>query len=789
MHLQVHDSVERVPAVWDSIAPHDRVALDSHHLRAIERSGINALRPYYLTAHDDGRTVGIAYCFVMQMDMAFMQKDLPPTAVETLRAWHPDFLRLRLLECGLVSGLGEGMAADDAHFPELCGLAAREMERIAANEGAELVLVRDTPFTKRRLYATLIEQGYVPLMGFPIAMMPVRWASFDEHLADLKCATRHRLRRHLARESAGLEVETIDDFGPHAGRLAELWDKTHRRSKDYSHEELSEAYFYEMNRELPERSHVVAVKKDGQIVAFSLCLKGDTEYFSVHAGIDYRHSTNHNLYFVLSLALLKDAFGRGFARLNNGITTYDSKFEIGFEADPVVYFVKHVARPRLTQALAGSLAEAIKQPPNPHRPFKGSNIAHRPDLLALAADLPDGAPAGPPDVFAKIWDYDRINKFRLAGLYAFYPPFESAQGPTLIFKGRSVVMLGSNAYTGLGTHPEVVAAAKAAVDRYGSGCSGSPLLNGTLDIHVDLAQALAEFMQKEDALLFSTGYQTNVGVISALVGKDDVLVMDRLDHASLVDGARMAGAEVARFRHNDIASLERALRRHPERGKLVAVDSVFSMEGTVADLPTIVRLAKQHGARLMVDEAHAIGVLGPGGRGACEMLGVLDQVDVVMGTFSKSFAAIGGFVAGDARVIDYLRHVGRSHIFSASLPPAAVATVRAALEIIKREPERRRRALANAELMSRRLEDLGFQAPYRGTAIVPVHCGHELLAFGLFKKLLDEGVFVNPVAEPAVPRGRELLRTSYMATHTEEMLERALAAFANVRTASFPCAN
>ena len=321
------------------------------------------------------------------------------------------------------------------------------------------------------------------------------------------------------------------------------------------------------------------------------------------------------------------AFARKPKRINWGISTYDFKFKRGFEAEPMVYFVKHVAQPRLTVALARGLQAAIKQPENPHRAFRSDqDVAERPDLKTLAARLPVVTP--PPssqDVFSKVDAYDRPDSLKVAGIYSFFPAFESSQGPTVRFQGRDVVMLGSNAYLGLGAHPKLVAAAKAALDKYGAGCSGSPLLNGTLDIHLALARSLAAFMQKEDAILCSTGYQTNLGVVSALLTKDDVVVMDQFDHASLVDGARLAGAQIVRFRHNDMESLEDMLRAHPDRGKLVVVDSVFSMEGTVADLPTIVALARKYGARTMVDEAHAIGVLGPGGRGAAELLGVLDQ--------------------------------------------------------------------------------------------------------------------------------------------------------------------
>ncbi len=788
MRIERHESVERVQAVWDSFAPRAAVGLESRHLTAIARSGINAIEPHYLVAYEGAEPVGIAYCFLMQMDFAFLQKDLPPDTIRTLRAWHPDFMRSRLLECGFVSGLGEAVAARGEWRPAVCRAAALEMEQIARESRADILLIRDVPAAHQKDYAALGGDGFLPLLGFPIARMAVRWRSFDEYLQALKCTSRKRIRRYLSKRSPDLESEIIPSFSRHADRLAELWANTHRRASDYSHEELNPAYFCEVDRQLGERSHVVAIKRKGEIVAFSLCLLGDEEYFSAHAGLDYERAGDDNLYFCLSMAVLGDALPRGVKSINRGITTYDVKFELGFEADPQLYLVKHVAEPRLTAAIARRLRDAMPQPENKHRPFRDQEAPEQPQPPAPAVS--SAAPTrGEPDVFEKVHKnslYERANDARLARLYGFFPPFESAQGPITKRNGRPVIMLGSNAYLGLSTHPELVAAAKAATLRYGTGCSGSPFLNGTLDIHTDLSRALADFMGKEDALLCSTGYQTNVGVVAALAGEGDVLIMDRLDHASLVDGARLSHAQVERFRHNDLASLERALRQFPDRPKLLIVDSVFSMEGTIADLTAIVGLAKSHGARVMVDEAHAIGVLGPRGRGAAEMLGVLEQVDIVMGTFSKSFASVGGFVAGAAEVIDYLRHATRSHMFSASLPPSCVAATRAALEIIKREPERRARVLANAEYMARRLQELGYEAPYRGTAIVPVHCGQELLAFGLYKKLLDEGVFVNPVASPAVSKGRELLRTSYMATHEQEMLDRAAAVFARVRTDSFP---
>jgi 8-amino-7-oxononanoate synthase len=784
VRLEVHSQIEPVQTIWDSLAPRSQVGLESRHLKAIERSGINAIEPFYILASEQGRAVGIAYCFAMNIDLGFLDKELPPETIRTLRAWHPGFLKARILECGFVSGLGEAIAARNGDLPLVSLAVAREMERIGRETKAEFILIRDVPYERYADYAGLTREGFRPLLGFPIARMRLRWSSLDGYLQDLKATSRWRVRHMLSRRSPDLESAILPSFGEHAARLMCLWSQTHSRASDYSHEELNEAYFQEIDRQLGERSLVVALTRKGRIVAFSLCLLGDDEYFSSHAGLDYQAAGDDNLHFCLSMAVLEDALRRKLRTINRGITTYDVKFAAGFEAEPQVYLAKHIAQPRLTVSIARRLQEAMPQPENTHRPFRDQDVAQRPNLNELAARLAR-TQAGP-DVFDKAHGYDRADSARLSGVYGFFPPFESAQGPVVQYHGKPVVMLGSNAYLGLGTHPEVIAAARRAVARYGTGCSGSPLLNGTLDIHAELARELAAFMGKEDAILCTTGYQTNVGAVSALLGKNDVVIMDRLDHASLVDGARLANAEVIRFRHNDMESLDDALRKYPDRARLVVVDSVFSMEGTIANLPAIVDLVRRHGARLFLDEAHAVGVLGPGGRGAAEMYGVLDGVDLIMGTFSKSFASVGGFVAGDAKVIDYLRHVARAHMFSASLPPASVAAARAALEIIKREPERRARVLANAEYLARRLQELGYEAPYRGTAIVPVHCGRDILAYGLFKKLLDEGVFVNPVAEPAVPRGHELLRTSCMATHDRGMLDRAADIFARLRTEWFP---
>jgi len=347
-------------------------------------------------------------------------------------------------------------------------------------------------------------------------------------------------------------------------------------------------------------------------------------------------------------------------------------------------------------------------------------------------------------------------------------------------------MLGTNSYLGLATHPKVKEAAKEAIEKYGSGCSGSPMLNGTLDLHHQLANELAQFIGKQDALIFSTGYQTNVGVVSALVNRDDVLIMDERNHASLIDGARLAGATFVRYKHNDLESLESVLQKFANRPKLVVTDTLFSMEGTVINLPGMVQLVKKYHARLMLDESHAIGVMGPTGRGIAEQFGLTDQVDIIMGTFSKSFASIGGFVAGDRKIIDTLRHTSRSHIFSASLPPSAVAAVLAAIKIIDEEPERRTRLLQNARFLAEGLQDSGYAITHQGSAIIPVFCGHELITIAAFHKLFEEGVFVNPVTWPAVPRNQEMLRISLMATHDEDMLLKALEVFRKIKTKHWP---
>jgi 8-amino-7-oxononanoate synthase len=381
------------------------------------------------------------------------------------------------------------------------------------------------------------------------------------------------------------------------------------------------------------------------------------------------------------------------------------------------------------------------------------------------------------DIFEKCNKFTKAKELMSVGIYPFFRVIESAQDPEVLMNGRRMIMVGSNNYLGLTNHPAVKEAAIEAIRKYGTGAAGSRFLNGTLDIHVKLEEKLARFIRKEAALIFSTGFQVNLGVISALVGKDDVMIIDKMDHASIIDGCRLSYGEVKKFRHNDMADLERILKENIDRSKLIIVDGVFSMEGDIVNLPRVVELAKAYGARLMVDDAHGIGVLGKTGRGTAEHFGLEDEVDIIMGTYSKSLASIGGFISGSEKVVHYIKHFARSLIFSASPPPASVAAVSAAIDIIDNEPERIERLWKNTRKMLEGLKDLGFQVGPSETPIIPVLVGDNETAFKMAMMLQEEGVFANVAVSPAVPEGKALIRTSYMATHTDEQLDRVLSAF------------
>lgn len=384
------------------------------------------------------------------------------------------------------------------------------------------------------------------------------------------------------------------------------------------------------------------------------------------------------------------------------------------------------------------------------------------------------------DVFEKCFKFTIAYELQKIGVYPYFRVIESAQGPEVIINGKKMIMIGSNNYLGLTNHPKVKEAAINAIKKYGTGCAGSRFLNGTLDIHVELEEKLARFMRKEAALIFTTGFQVNLGVISSLIGKDDVVIIDKMDHASIVDGCRLSFGEVKRYKHNDIDDLERVLKESEGKPRLVVVDGVFSMEGDIVKLPEVVALCKKYGTRLMVDDAHGIGVLGVTGRGTAEHFGLENEVDMIMGTYSKSLASIGGFIAGQKDVINYIKHFGRSFIFSASPPPASVAAVSAAIDIIESEPERREQLWKNTNKMLKGFKELGFDIGVAETPIIPVIVGEDELAFRFVMMLQEEGVFANVAVSPAVPPGKALIRTSYMATHTDEHLDKVLEAFKKV---------
>lgn len=380
-----------------------------------------------------------------------------------------------------------------------------------------------------------------------------------------------------------------------------------------------------------------------------------------------------------------------------------------------------------------------------------------------------------PGLFDKVAAYKSADQVRAMGLYPYFRTISSAQDTEVVIDGRKVLMLGSNSYLGLTNHPEIKEAARNAVARYGSGCAGSRFLNGSLDLHLELEKKLAALVGKEAVLLYSTGFQVNLGVISALVGKGDYVLGDKSNHASIVDGCLLSPGEFVRFPHRNLNALKTRLQTVPEEaGKLIVVDGVFSMEGDIVELPELCKIAQQHNAAVMVDDAHAIGVLGKNGAGTAAHFGLTKDVHLIMGTFSKSLASLGGFIAGDADTIDYLKHNSRALIFSASMSPANAAAVIAAVNIMIREPERIAQLWRNTQRMKDGLLSLGFNLGESETPILPVYCGSLVAAFTMCKQLQEEGVFVNPVVSPAVAPGRELIRISLMATHTDKQIDFAL---------------
>lgn len=385
------------------------------------------------------------------------------------------------------------------------------------------------------------------------------------------------------------------------------------------------------------------------------------------------------------------------------------------------------------------------------------------------------------DIFEKCFNFTKAKEAKAAGIYPYFKTFNSGQDNEVYMGEKRIIMLGSNNYLGLTSDERVKKAACDAIKQYGTGCSGSRFLNGTLDLHIELENRLANFLNKDDAIAFSTGFQSNLGIISAIAGRNDYIIGDRGNHASLIDGCRLSFAKLVKYNHNDMENLEKVLKKIPDdKGKIIVTDGVFSMEGDICNLPEIVRLAEKYGARVMVDDAHGIGVLGKHGRGTAEHFDLEDKVDIIVGTFSKSLASLGGFVAASEDIIHYVRHTSRPFIFSASISPSNAAAALQALKILESEPQRVKRLKDNTRFMKEGLQNLGIPIINSDTPIIPVMTWENIRTFIISKKLFEGGVYVNPVISPAVKEGEAILRTSYTATHTRKQLEFALEVFDEV---------
>ena len=384
------------------------------------------------------------------------------------------------------------------------------------------------------------------------------------------------------------------------------------------------------------------------------------------------------------------------------------------------------------------------------------------------------------ELYDKCKKFTEAKKIKAMGFYPYFRVISSEQNTEVIVNSKKTLMLGSNSYLGLTNHPKVKEASIAAIKKYGTGCAGSRFLNGTLDIHIKLEEILADLVGKESALVYSTGFQANLGVLSTIVGRGEYLITDKYDHASIIDGSRLSWGKLLRYKHNNMDDLERVLQKVKDKAKLIVVDGIFSMEGDIAKLPEIIKLAKKYNSRVMVDDAHSIGVLGKNGSGTSDHFGLTDEVDIIMGTFSKSLASIGGFIAGDEIMIHYLEHFSRPYIFSASLPPASAASVIAAIDIMKSEPDRIDRLWQNTNKMQKGFKEMGYDIGVSETPIIPLHVGEMMTAFKMWKILADDGIFINPVIPPAVPPNDCLIRTSFMATHTDQQLNIALEKFEKV---------
>lgn len=759
------------------------LAMKYKFLKAVEVSAINNIKPIYLKFYKNRKPVGQANLYIVDTDLSTMDSSLSESTRNTIKKWYPGFMTFKTLECGYFTTMGEGLIISNrTPLSEILPTLLHEMDSIANEYDVDIKLIRDIPLNNYSLYWEILESmDYFPALGFPDTCLTIQWESLDDYLNDLKSRTRKYFRRFFKlKDNFNIEYEYVKDYTKLCSIIEKLCSNVNRHTHDYSREMLNKKYFEGLATYMSDNSEVLIFRHNNEIVGVSVCVFDNEDYISLDWGADFNfeHYRKSHLFRAATFFNLKRAIELKKKKLWFGVTNYTPKLIIGANAIPLVYFVQHHKEKRYSKTLAKLITAHITQPDNNvHRPFKTTDIDPI-DIQSVSLKIKkDQNKSDDKDIFYKIPNFYKTDGLRVAGLYNLYPEFTSAQGSSVIIKNKRVILLGTNSYLGAAYHPDIIKAAKKAIDKYGTGCSGSPLLNGTCDIHNQLEQELAQFLNREAVVLCSTGYQTNLAGISSLCHPNDTIILDERSHRSLFDGARLSGATCYVYRHNDMRHLKKILDRLESKSKIILTDSIFSMEGIIADLKAICELAKTYNARLFVDEAHAIGVLGDNGRGACEMLGVEKDVDLVMCTFSKSFASIGGFIAGDFDVIDYIKHNAGGHMFSASLPPSAIATVQAVLTLIKEKPELRKSVLEKAEYMATSLNEIGYNAHYYGTQIVPVIFANRLLAFASYKKFMEDGVYVNPIGPPAVPEKSSGFRTSYIASHKWEDLDFALEIF------------
>ncbi len=754
-------------------------------LAVVEKSEINNLDTTYVLCTDEmGNPVGRANLYQVDFDFATTDQSLS-SIIKPLKKWYPKFMDFKVFELGLFTMIGDGLetATLEARLPCLDAVADFMIDEGERN-ASDFLLIRDVPLSRFAEYSDILRpKGFLPCSGFTNAVLYNKWETFDDFLAIQNSKSRNKMRAALKIEDKfDIEVSIVKDFSDLCDDMERLWQNVNASSKDYSREQLTSRFFQETQNNLPQDSEVIAFKHDGKLIAFMYNLIGKTDYIMLDWGVDYdfEHYKQANLYRAASLMSIQRMIGLRKDCLEMGITNYVPKEFLGASLEPMAFFIRHKSDPEFTEGLGRSLidninhAEGLRIPKNYQTDT--SPTWNEQQWRQFLHQQMDGY--ADDDLFTPAYrQYDQL-VMKMGDIYGFYPEFKSGQKSTIHYQDNpNVVLLGTNSYLGLNTEGALVEKAQKALSQYGTGCSGSPLLNGTLDLHNELERNLAAFVGKESALLCSTGYQTNLAAISAIADKTSILLMDERNHRSLFDAASLSGAQVKIYAHQDLDQLERILKRCQGHPVMIVTDSVFSMEGSIADIPRLIQLKKTWRARLFVDESHAIGVLGKTGAGACEHFDCLDGVDLIMGTFSKSLAAQGGFVAGDRRVISYLKHNAGGHIFSASIPASIVATVLGALEIIRNEPERRERLCENAQYLALALKNIGFKVSCGLVPIIHLVLGHSTLAFAAYKVMLERGVYVNPIIPPAIPEEEAGFRISLMASHAREDLDRALIQF------------